>query len=87
MAHIDPQTRHETVDLLGDLQKANGTEEPDQHIPRDRFLAGRGHLGLHLRLGNGKGRDRKRDHEHQHGRQRRCGLRIAQPEDHAPLID
>ena len=55
--------------FLGDLQKADSAEKPDQHIPCDRLLAGRSHLGLNLRLCNGKGWNCKRDHEYQHGRQ------------------
>ena len=56
MSHIYTQAGHEGIDLLGHLQKCDGTQEPDQDIARYRLPARRIHLGLGVTLRKGKGR-------------------------------
>ena len=39
VSYIDPQGCHKAVDLLGNLEESDGTEEPDEHISGHSFLS------------------------------------------------
>ena len=39
VSYINPQGCHKAVDLLGNLEESNGTEEPDEHISGHGFLS------------------------------------------------
>ena len=69
VSHIDSQRSHKTVDLLGNLEESNGTEEPDEHISGYGFLSLCCHGFLYLGLCQICRKDRHGAEQHQAGNQ------------------